>query len=302
MASSILFIGVGTMGSPMVRNLTSKGFAVTVSDLNHEAARELCAEAGATFVETPQQATGIDTVILMVPNSSVVSAVLGSSDDPESLIRALPSGTTVIDMSSSDPVATQQNFRALSELGLEFVDAPVSGGRAGAVAGELAVMVGTRDEAVFERVLPLLQALGTRITRTGPVGSAHAMKALNNLLSVIGLTGALEVLAVGTKFGLDPRTMLDVLNGSTGRNHATEFKIGQQVVSHRFDIGFSLALTVKDITIAQDLARSEGLDIPVAEAAIQVAREALDALTEENPDQTHIGRYIEHRSGVDFSE
>ncbi|XPP27533.1 MAG: NAD(P)-dependent oxidoreductase [Leucobacter sp.] len=300
--TGILFIGVGTMGSPMVRNLTAKGFSVIVSDLNRDAARELCAETGATFVETPQQADDVDTVILMVPNSRVVSAVLGAADNADSLVRTLPAGTTVIDMSSSEPGATQHNFQQLSELGLEFVDAPVSGGRARAITGELAVMVGARDEAVFERILPILRALGTTVTRTGPVGSAHAMKALNNLLSVIGLTGALEILAVGTKFGLEPQVILDVLNGSTGRNHATEFKIGQQVISHNFDVGFSLALTVKDITIAQELARSEGIEIPVSEAAIQVTRDALAAFVDENPDQTDIGRYIEARTGLDFSQ
>ena len=162
-------------------------------------------------------------------------------------------------------------------------------------------MVGGRDQDVAE-IRPVLADLGSAITHTGSVGSAHALKALNNLLSVIGLVGGLEVLAVGRKFGLDPQLMLDVINTSTGRNHATELKIGQQVLTGDWNVGFSLALTVKDVTTALELAISEGVDTPVSAAAVDICRKALDRLAETKPDQSEIGKYLEQTNTFSYAE
>jgi 3-hydroxyisobutyrate dehydrogenase len=127
------------------------------------------------------------------------------------------------------------------------------------------------------------------------------LKALNNLLSVIGLVGGLEVLAVGRKFGLDPQLMLDVINTSTGRNHATEFKIGQQVLTEQWNVGFSLALTVKDVTTALELAQIEGVDTPVSAAAVDICRNALDRLAADRPDQSEVAKYLEHVNAFSYT-
>lgn len=298
---AVQFIGLGTMGSPMVRRLTGAGVRTYVTDVDAAIAEALAAETGAISRTEAGRDGDVDTVILMLPNSAIVNAVLGREDDESSLLRRLPGGTTIIDMSSSNPDDTRSSAERAATLGLSFVDAPVSGGPVRAASGELTIMVGTDSEGVLARVMPTLGHLGTNITVTGPVGSAHAVKALNNVLSVIGLVGALEVLTVGKRFGLDPRVMLDVINTSTGRNHATEVKIGQQVLTRDWNVGFSLALTVKDVETALGLARSQSIDTPVAAAAAATAREALALLVDESPDQSQIAEYLERRSGVSLA-
>ena len=286
----------------MVRNLRSADHKVHIYDVNPTAVDTLAQETGAVPMASPTDVTGVDAVILMLPNSDIVHSVIGESDDdPAGLLHALPAGTLVVDMSSSKPAGTRTEAERLESAGLRMVDAPVSGGPLRAATGQLTIMVGGRDEDVAE-VRPILAVLGSAITHTGSVGSAHALKALNNLLSVIGLVGGLEVLAVGKKFGLDPQLMLDVINTSTGRNHATELKIGQQVLSREWNVGFSLALTVKDVATALDLAISEGVDAPVARAAVDICRKALDQLAGTRPDQSEIAKYIEHTSAMSFTD
>lgn len=141
----------------------------------------------------------------------------------------------------------------LEKRGLNMVDAPVSGGVRRAVDGSLAIMIGG-DPASVARVKPVLEALGRSIFETGPLGSGHAMKALNNFVSAAGLTAACEALAVGKKFGLDPEQMVDILNVSTGRNNSTENKMKPFILSGSYDGGFSLALMAKDLRVAADLA------------------------------------------------
>ena len=137
---------------------------------------------------------------------------------------------------------------------------------------------------LLDRCRPLLQALGSTITHVGPVGAGHAMKALNNLLSAIGLAAAGEVLEVGRRFGLRPEVMLDVLNHSTGRNHATETKIARFVLSERYDSGFALRLMVKDVAIAAGLAVGTGVATPIADACVAAWRAAAAVLP---PDADH---------------
>jgi 3-hydroxyisobutyrate dehydrogenase len=243
---------------------------------------------------------GADVVILMLPNSTIVERVLGDPAAPESFAGRLRPGTLVIDMGSSAPPATQRLAGRLRERGVAMVDAPVSGGPRKAATAELTIMVGGWA-ADYERALPLLRAMGTSVTHVGPAGSAHALKALNNLLSAIGLVGALEVLTAGAKFGLDPRMMLDVINSSTGRNQSTEVKIGPEVLNGRFQVGFSLPLTVKDISTALDLSKSLGLAPEVSEACVRFCETALAGLGGGNPDQSEIARYLAKVTGVELS-
>lgn len=298
----IQFIGLGTMGAPMVARLMGAGHTVWVTDANPEAVRKAVETTGASAWSAPGVPDDLDVLLLMLPNSRIVEAVLGSAEDPASLVAALDASTVVLDMSSSRPDSTTAVAGMLAGRGVAMVDAPVSGGPLKAATGELAIMVGgAGDDAVWERVSPVLEALGTSITRTGPVGSAHALKALNNLLSVIGIVGAVEVLQVGAKFGLEPGVMLDVINHSTGRNQATEVKLGPQVLDRGWNVGFSLELTVKDISTALDLAESEGVRVPVSEAAVQVARDALASMEGTAADQSQIAQYLETLNDVSLA-
>jgi 3-hydroxyisobutyrate dehydrogenase len=298
MTDTVTFIGLGTMGQPMVRNLAHT-VPVAAYDIAPKAVAAAARYEGVSALAGPLDGARADVVILMLPNSSVVGQVLGDPDDPESLAAHLRPGTLLVDMGSSAPWATQQLAARLRGRQVALVDAPVSGGPRKAATAELTIMAGGAAENV-ERATPLLRAMGSSVTHTGPAGSAHALKALNNLLSAIGLVGALEVLTVGAKFGLDPRVMLEVVNRSTGRNQSTEVKIGPEVLDGRFNVGFSLPLTVKDVTTALELSRSLGLDSEVSEACVRVCRAALDGLGG-NPDQSEIARYLARATGVDLT-
>lgn len=299
MTETAAFIGLGTMGRPMVRNL-ARSVPVAVYDADPAAIATAARFAGVAALDGPNDAAGAGVVVLMLPNSTIVERVLGDPKDPDSLAGRLDPGTLVVDMGSSAPRATQQLAERLRDRGVGMVDAPVSGGPRKAATAELTIMAGGPADD-YERALPLLRAMGTSVTHVGPAGSAHALKALNNLLSAIGLVGALEVLTAGAKFGLDPRTMLDVINRSTGRNQSTEVKIGPEVLDGRFRVGFSLPLTVKDITTALDLATSLDLSPEVSQACVEVCRAALAGLDGGNPDQSEIARHLARVTGVDLT-
>ena len=177
--------------------------------------------------------------------------------DAVALAANLKKGSVVIDMSSSDPSVTRELGPRLQAAGMDFIDAPVSGGVKRAVDGSLAIMAGG-EPAVIARVKPLFQTMGKSIVETGMLGSGHAMKALNNYVSAAGLLAACEALKVGTDFGIAPEKIVAVLNASTGKNNSTENKLMQFVVSGLFNSGFTLGLMKKDINISTDLAKSLG--------------------------------------------
>ncbi|WP_413798181.1 NAD(P)-dependent oxidoreductase [Streptomyces iranensis] len=299
MTNTVTFIGLGTMGQPMVRNL-ARSVPVAVFDVDPNAIDAVARNEGVTALAGLVGGAEADVVILMLPNSAIVERVLGDPGDTESFAGRLSPGTLVIDMGSSAPLATQEMAARLRERHVAMIDAPVSGGPRKAATAELTIMAGGLAED-YERALPLLRAMGSSVTHVGPAGSAHALKALNNLLSAIGLVGALEVLTAGTKFGLDPRIMLDVINRSTGRNQSTEVKVGPEVLDGRFQVGFSLLLTVKDITTALELSASMGLSLEVSEACVQFCRAALADLGGQNPDQSEMARYLAKATGVNLT-
>lgn len=297
--TTIQFVGLGTMGEPMVRQLRSAGYEVCISDVNEAHATALAAELGATCVPSGGVGEGVDTVILMLPNSNIVTAVLQGENG---LAARLAPGTLIIDMSSSAPERTKVLADELAELGLSLVDAPVSGGPRKAETGELTIMVGSPEGDALDRALPILHTLGSTVFETGPVASAHALKALNNLLSLISIVGAAEVLTVGAKFGIEPRVMLDVINSSTGRNQATEVKFGPHVLGREWNVGFSLALTVKDVETALALAEQTGSQVPLSAVAVETAKAALAHFDGQQPDQSRIAAFIEERNGVSLAD
>lgn len=288
---SVLFVGLGAMGTPMATRLAGAGHELILCDLKESSARELAERLGATPVPLTEAGPAA-TAILMLPDSRAVASVL------DRLLPKLPAGALVIDMGSSAPATTVRLAARAAELGLDYLDAPVSGGVARAQTGELSIMVGGAHSAVA-RARPLLAALGTGVTHVGPSGAGHAMKALNNLLSAVGLLAAAEVLAIGANFGLEPQTMLDVLNASTGGNHATRVKMTRFVLSRAFDSGFSLQLMVKDLRTALELASDTATPAPVSALCLQEWTAAGRALGR-GADHTHIAAYVEGRAGVEL--
>lgn len=250
--TTVGFIGLGMMGTPMTRRLAQAGHALFLHDADGDRARAL-REALQARELTPETAAGLDVLVTMLPNSAIVEDVLLG----EGWADALPAGATVIDMSSSEPVRSRALGATLARKGLGYLDAPVSGGVKRAVDGSLAILVGG-DAALLARRRPVLEAMGQSILHIGGAGSGHAAKALNNFVSAAGLMATVEALHVAERFGIAPEVMTDVLNASTGRSNTSENKVKPFMLSGSFASGFSLKLMDKDLGIAGALAESVG--------------------------------------------
>lgn len=285
------FLGLGNMGTPMVGHLLAAGLSVTGFDLDERRRAELVALGGKAAVSAAEAVRGADVVVLMLPGSRVVEAVLRD----EEVLAGLAAGSLVVDMSSSEPVSTTRLAAELAERGVRMVDAPVSGGVQGARSARLTVMAGGAAEDVAA-ARAVLDRLGT-VTETGPVGSGHAVKALNNLMSATHLWITSEAMVAGQRFGLDPQTMLDVFNASSGRSGSTQNKWPNFVLPGTFDSGFGLALMLKDMRIAADLAREVGLDPRLADEAIALWAEAAHTLPA-TADHTEVARLLGEADAV----
>jgi 3-hydroxyisobutyrate dehydrogenase len=285
------FIGIGKMGSPMAGRIAAHGYPLHIYDASNAAIEAFCgrvasAQASKTLADIGKNC---GVVILMLPDSGVVKQVLFGGK--EGLAAHASRGSIVIDMGSSDPFITREIGPKLKEAGVEFIDAPVSGGVKRAIDGSLAIMVGG-DGRMIERVKPLLSTMGKSIIETGMLGSGHAMKALNNYVSAAGLLAACEALKVGADFGISPEKAIAVLNASTGKNNSTENKMMQFVVSALFNSGFSLGLMRKDIRIATELAENLGCRTLLGEALLRSWADAEEKLGS-NADHTEIFRMLD---------
>ena len=275
MTDRIGFIGLGNMGAPMARNIAAKGFALTVYDVDPQVAAALASEIGATAAaDVRALGAASDIVVTMLPTGAIVRDVVLQ----DGLADALSPGGLVVDMSSSVPTITRELGKELAERGHGLVDAPVSGAVPRARTGTLAIMAGCNDPALLERARPVLEAMGKQIFSTGGLGTGHAMKALNNYLAAAGFAAASEALILGERFGLDPRTALEIINVSTGRNFSTENTLPTEVIEARYASGFALALLAKDVGIAAQMSKDLGADLPLVaqtdrwwDAALQAA-------------------------------
>jgi len=284
--SDVGFVGLGNMGMPMARRLAAAGYHVRGYDVSAEIMREIGGLDG--FTPAPGlTGFGTDVVLLSLPDSDVVEHVLLAGG----LLDSVPEGGMVIDMSSSDPARTRDLAARAAESRVALIDAPVSGGVAGARAGSLTIMVGGSPEA-FELARPMLAAIGKRVVHAGDVGAGHAVKALNNLMSAAHLVVSSEALIAGRRFGLDPAVMLEIINGSSGRSGSTENKWPNYVLPEKFDAGFSVRLMVKDMRLALSIERATGTPSAVSEAALAAWEAALADLPSD-ADHTEIARWLD---------
>ncbi len=293
------FVGLGVMGAPMVTHLARAGCAVTLHDAKPSIARTLAKTLGpnATAVTTPREVgERSDIVITMLPNGEVVQAVALGDDG---LIHGMAPGSLLLDTSSAEPWLTQQTARALAPRGVAMVDAPVSGARWGAEAAELVFMVGGA-QADLERVRPLLERMGRSVFHLGALGCGHAMKCINNCITAMTLTATAEGLVIGKRYGLDPAAMVNVLNASTGMSWITQTHIEQRVLSRTFDDPFKLALMLKDIGIANALARDTESSAPMAGLGQQLWQAASRAAGPE-ASVSELVRWVERQSGTEIT-
>lgn len=285
------FVGIGNMGQPMVANLVKAGWDVGIYDVDARKARSFAASVGCRQVlSLADLGATSDAVILMLPDGKIVRKVtLGDNGQNDCLSAGMSPGKTIIDMSSSAPVGTRELGAELAERGIGMMDAPVSGGVKGAVAGTLAILVGG-DRAKADAFDGVLSAMGRRLY-VGDLGAGHAVKVLNNYVSAAGLAAAAEALVVAERFGIAGDTLVDALNASTGRNNSTENKFKQYVLNRAYNSGFALDLMVKDLTLAMDVAESTGVDAKLGQSCLSVWRDA-QTWTGPGADHTEFARFV----------
>jgi 3-hydroxyisobutyrate dehydrogenase len=295
---TIGFVGVGSMGWPMAALLHKAGYPLQIVDASADRAKEFVKEFGGTVAASNRElAAASDIIITILPTSAIVQAVL---EGPNGVLAGLRKDAVVVEMSSGVPTITRALAEQVAAAGAHMVDAPVSGGVPRAKTGELAIMFGG-SEALLERVRPALSCMGTSITRTGDVGSAHAMKALNNLVSAGGFLIGVEALMIGKRFGLDPAAMVDVLNSSTGMNNSTQKKFKQFVLSGKYNAGFGLDLMVKDLSIALGIGRDTNTPTPFS-ALCREMWASCAAMLGPGQDHTAIAKLTETLAGDTLSD
>lgn len=297
---TVAFLGLGTMGSRMALNL-GKHEGVTLHVWNRSEAATAALEAKLHhddssvrgFDSPAEAAAGCDIVFLCLPTTKVVAEVC------DSVGSGFKQGAIVVDCTSGEPEGSRVVAKALEALGIGYVDAPVSGGPTGAANATLTMMVGAKDESTFASVKPLLDVVGKRIVHVGPVGSGHAVKAVNNSLMASSLLASTEGLCALAAAGIKPETALSIINSSSGRNLATQERIPKYVLTRKFDFGFALGLLRKDNGIAVGM-----LDSSLKGGYIEMGFRLLsDAVDKFGPDVdfTNAARLFEQKAGVELN-
>jgi len=293
------FIGIGNMGAPMASHLVRAGFDLTVYDVRPEAVSIFVERHGGKGAESlAQLAREAEAVITMLPNDKVVwQAVLGE----DGVAKTLKSGSIVIDMGTSDPIATRSLAKELQPRGIAVVDAPVMGGVVFAEDASLDIMVGGDADQVA-RCRPLLQAMGQGVMECGGVGNGHALKALANYVNASALITSLEALTIGKRFGLDARFMAEALVPLCAtRNHPIPKKILPHVFTRKYGTGMALGFIAKDVKIARDTAKAVEAFAPLAEKVAELWADASRKIGA-GVDQTEIVRYWEEATGVSLTK
>lgn len=290
----VAFLGLGAIGAPMASHLTDEPFDLTVWNRTGEKARAFAEEHGVYAEEKISAAVGdADVVITCLPSSREVQAIL------DSIMSGIRQGALMIDCTSGDPATSRRIASKLGERNVGFVDAPVSGGVKGAVAGTLTVMCGGTERDV-ERARPVLQAFGKKIIRCGDVGAGDAVKAMNQALLAIHIWSAGEALAALAKLGVSAEVALDVINGSSGRSNSSENLFPERVIGRKYPRTFRIALLDKDVGIAAEIVDETETPAPFIDLAAKLFADAHQQLGEE-ADHVEAVRVIEEKAGVRIS-
>lgn len=291
------FLGLGAIGRPMAARVAGALPNLVVWNRTADKAKAFAAEHKVRFAASPAEAaTDADVVITCLPLSRDVESLL---DGPAGLLATMKKGATLVDCTSGDPATSRRIAARLSEKGIDFVDAPVSGGVSGAEKGTLTVMVGG-DAAVFERMQPVFKSFGQKIVHCGDIGTGDALKAVNNAMLAVHILSTAEGLATLKKMGVDPRVALDVINTSSGRSNTSMNLFPERVVSRAFPRTFRLALLEKDIGIAAQVARDNKVPAPVTQLSADLFTLGRGELGEV-ADHVEMVRLVEQWAGVEIS-
>ena len=288
------FVGVGRMGAPMTERLLEADYGVVVYDTNRAAMAALAAKGADTAASAQAVADRCEIVLVSLPTPEILQAVVLGPDGVSSGAAV----KTVIDCSTSGPKAAALVAAGLAEKGIDWVDCPVSGGVKGAVAGTLAVMISCKPDkrALVE---PIVGCFGKVFYTGSKPGQAQVAKLANNILAAGVMVMTSEVMAMGVKAGLDPTTLLDIIQAGTGRNSAAGDKFPRNVLPGTFDLGFAVGLSYKDVRMCVD--EAEALGVPmVAGAAVRQMLAITTAKYGADSDFTNIARVLEEWAGVEI--
>jgi len=291
--AQIGFVGLGIMGRPMSRNLLKAGYSVVVYDVVAAAVADVV-QSGATSASSGKDAAAqSDVIVTMLPDGpDVEAAVLGA----EGILEGAKPGSVVVDMSSISPIVAQKVAAACEAKGVDFVDAPVSGGEPKAIEGTLAIMVGGKP-GVFERVKPILERLGSSVTLTGAVGAGNVTKLANQIMVACNIAAMGEALVLATKAGLDPEVVFNAVKGGLAGSTVLNAK-APMVIARNFKPGFRIRLHQKDLRNALLAAESLKVSLPMT----SMVQQTLIALMNEGKgdlDHSAIVNFIEDMAGVE---
>jgi 2-hydroxy-3-oxopropionate reductase len=290
--TTVGFIGLGIMGRPMLKNLLQAGHTVIAYGIN-PAKLDACVADGAQRASSNREAASrSDVVITMLPDGpEVEQVVLG----PEGVLEGARPGSLVIDMSSINPLVSQKIAAACAAKGVDFLDAPVSGGEPKAIEGTLAIMVGG-SETAFKKAEPLLLSMGSKVTHTGPAGAGNVTKLANQIMVACNIAAMGEALALATRCGLDPEVVLNAVKGGLADSTVLNAK-GPMLVSRNFKPGFKIRLHQKDLRNALLTAEANQVSLPLT-ALVQQMLLSLMSEGKGDLDHSSIATFIEGLSHI----
>ena len=293
---NVAFLGLGAIGAPMAQHLAAPEYSLAVwnrTAAKSKAFAERHAKAHVRVAATPAEAArGAAFVVTCLPTSHEVAALL---DGPDGLLAAMAPGTVLIDCTSGDPATSKKTAERLAAKGIGFLDAPVSGGVAGAEIGTLTVMVGG-EATLLERAMPVLETFGEKVVHCGPIGAGHALKAVNQALLAIHIWSLGEGLLALTRVGVPPAIALEVINASSGRSNSSQNLFPARVLNRAFPRTFKLALIDKDVRIAAQLLRDQNVPSPLTQLTAELFAAAHRELGEE-ADHVEAVKVIERQAG-----
>ena len=279
MKKKIGFIGLGIMGKPMAKNLLKAGFSIVAYDMNKDAVEDVV-KAGALAASSSKEAAGkAEVIITMLPDSpDVKEVILGKAG----VLEGIKPGSIVIDMSSINPLVSQEIEKELRKKGVEMLDAPVSGGETGAIQGTLAIMVGG-EEKVFKDCVDIFNAVGKNIVRVGGIGAGGFVKLVNQIIVAVNIAAVGEAFTLGAKAGLDPQVIHQAIRGGLAGSSVLETK-APMMFARNFKPGFKIRLHHKDLQNALSTAKDLGVPLPLSSFVQQII---LSLMTEGRGEEDH---------------
>jgi 2-hydroxy-3-oxopropionate reductase len=290
------FVGLGIMGKPMACNLIKAGHQLSVYDIVPEFVAEMVSAGAVACPSAKDVSARSEATITMVPDGpEVEAAILGANG----ALQGAQPGTVIIDMSSISPIVSQKVGAACEAKGVDFLDAPVSGGEPKAVDGTLAIMVGGK-EAVFNKALPLFKSMGSSATLTGPVGAGNVTKLANQIMVAVNIAAMGEALALATKAGLDPEVVFNAVKGGLAGSAVLNAK-APMVISRNFKPGFRIRLHQKDLRNALLAAESMKVSLPFTGLAQQILIALMNG-GDGDLDHSAIATFIENMAKVEIKK